>query len=115
MLLLSNYFLCTDSLSFSPPVGVISLFSKNPDIRSTHAVKHILDHRDVSMTYTGVYDKEPMDEIGDSYHYDYAFVSSGTALTEGGLVTYNLHCHQFCCWLIIFRRALSLTKSVQWT
>lgn len=39
-------------------------------------VKHILDHRDVSMTYTGVYDKEPMDEIGDSYHYDYAFVSS---------------------------------------
>ena len=43
-------------------------------------VRHILERRDVSMTYTGVSEKEPPypDEMGDStYHYDYPFVSSG--------------------------------------
>jgi hypothetical protein len=44
------------------------------------AVRHILERHDVSMTYTGVSEKEPPypDEMGDStYHYDYPFVSSG--------------------------------------
>jgi hypothetical protein len=54
--------------------------SGTPDV-----VRHILERRDVSMTNTGVSEKEPPypDEMGDStYHYDYPFVSSG----EGGWV-----------------------------